>query len=74
MLSLDVAGPSVLDGFLTAARGYPDRPAIVHNGQTHTYAELESRVLAIAQCLGSRPGVVAVPATHSPGTDRKSVV
>jgi nonribosomal peptide synthetase protein VioO len=63
-----VIGHDVIDGFRTAARAYPERAAISCNGRDLTYAEFEAMVLAVARRLGPRPGVVGVPATHSPDT------
>lgn len=54
--------------FGDAVRRHPDRPAIVHNGEPLSYAGLDALVRAKARALGSDPGVVGVPATHSPDT------
>ena len=59
---------SVLDAFRATARARPDHPAVVCNGRELSYAELDTLVSATARRLGDRPGVVGVPATHSPGT------
>jgi nonribosomal peptide synthetase protein VioO len=68
--TVDALSPpgDAVDGFLAAARAHPDRPAIVHHGQTVSYAELRGRVREVAGRLGPRPGVVGVTATHSPET------
>jgi amino acid adenylation domain-containing protein len=58
----------VVDAFAETADRCPERRAIVHDGLTLSYADLRARVQATAQRLGRRPGVVGVPATHSPGT------
>ena len=58
----------VLTEFRAAARIHARRPAIVANGVPLTYADLAGRVRSIARRLGPGPGVVGVPATHSPGT------
>ncbi|MEY9931281.1 non-ribosomal peptide synthetase component F [Catenulispora sp. GP43] len=58
----------VMTAFADAVRRSPDRPAIVHNGRTLTYADLAALVDAKARDLGSDPGVVGVPATHAPDT------
>jgi nonribosomal peptide synthetase protein VioO len=58
----------LMTAFTDAARGYPDRPAIVHNGEPLSYADLDLLVRTKARALGSDPGVVGVPATHSPDT------
>ncbi|MFB9238219.1 AMP-binding protein [Plantactinospora siamensis] len=47
---------------------YPDRPAVIHNGNILTYAELRAAVRERARQLGPRPGVVAVPTSRSPET------
>ncbi|MCA2220746.1 amino acid adenylation domain-containing protein [Nonomuraea aurantiaca] len=52
--------------FLEVAGEQPSRPAIVDNGTTVTYAELERLASEVARSAG--PGVVGVPATHSAGT------
>ncbi|WP_406094822.1 amino acid adenylation domain-containing protein [Kitasatospora purpeofusca] len=49
-------------------RRYPERPAIVHHGDALTYRQLGELVSTLAQRLGTGPGVVAVPATHTPDT------
>ncbi|MFJ8432121.1 amino acid adenylation domain-containing protein [Kitasatospora sp. NPDC094019] len=49
-------------------RRYPERPAIVHHGDTLTYRQLDALVRTSAHRLGTAPGVVAVPATHTPDT------
>jgi amino acid adenylation domain-containing protein len=59
---------SLVEAFLTVAATHPDRPAIVHNGQTIRYAELAQAVWAVADMVGPSPGAVGVPATHSAGT------
>src|SRR2546430_1153282 len=61
-------GHDVVDEFLLAARAYPERPAIIRNGRELSYADLAALVRAVAQRLGTRPGIVGVHATHSPGT------
>ena len=58
----------VMTAFADAVRGYPERPAIVHNGEALSYAELDALVRVRALELGSDPGVVGVPALHSPET------
>lgn len=63
--------PSTLDflgTFADVADRYSDHPAIEHAERTLSYAELSSLVHATASRLGPRPGVVGVPATHSPET------
>ncbi|MFJ4092884.1 amino acid adenylation domain-containing protein [Kitasatospora sp. NPDC089913] len=49
-------------------RRYPERPAIVHHGDALTYRQLGELVRTLADGLGTAPGVVAVPATHTPDT------
>ncbi|MFJ4670124.1 amino acid adenylation domain-containing protein [Kitasatospora purpeofusca] len=49
-------------------RRYPERPAVVHHGDTLTYRQLGELVRTLAHRLGTAPGVVAVPATHTPDT------
>ncbi|MEU6084094.1 amino acid adenylation domain-containing protein [Streptomyces sp. NPDC047108] len=58
----------LVDAFVAAARNHPDRPAISHNGQALTYAELMRRVHATAVRLGPSPGVVGVLTDRSPAT------
>lgn len=59
---------SLIETFLGVAATYPERPAIVHNGQPIRYAEMAQAVWAVADLVGPSPGAVGVPATHSPGT------
>jgi len=59
---------AVLADFLATAQANPDRTAIVANGKPLTYAGLAAWAQTIAHRLGPAPGVVGVPATHSPGT------
>ncbi len=54
--------------FLAAAARTPDHPALVHDGQEVTYADLQSRAMAVAGRLGADPGIVGVPATRTPDT------
>lgn len=63
-----VRGHDVVAEFRAAARAFPKRPAVIADGRELTYAELEAWVLALAERLGPRPGVVGVRATHAPGT------
>ncbi|MEV4371969.1 amino acid adenylation domain-containing protein [Nonomuraea sp. NPDC049637] len=58
----------VLQEFARTAGLHPDRPALVHDGRTVTYAELAAWVRAIARRLGPDPGAVGVPASRTPGT------
>jgi len=58
----------VIGRFAGAAGVHPDRPAILHNGNTITYRELSGRVGEIAAGLGRPAGTVAVPARHHPDT------
>ncbi|MGB3441412.1 MAG: amino acid adenylation domain-containing protein [Actinophytocola sp.] len=60
--------PSPVDEFLAVAARAPDRPALVHDGQSITYGELRARARAVAAALGDRPGIVGVPATRTPDT------
>ncbi|MPZ28726.1 MAG: AMP-binding protein [Micromonosporaceae bacterium] len=60
--------PTVLDGFLAAADAHPGRTAIADDGRSLSYAALRTRVRAVADRLGPGPGVVAVPAIHTPDT------
>lgn len=55
-------------GFLAAADAHPERVAVVSDGRELSYADLRAEALAVAFRLGRRPGVVGVPATHSPRT------
>ncbi|MFF3032967.1 amino acid adenylation domain-containing protein [Streptomyces rubiginosohelvolus] len=43
--------PSVLDRFARAAAAHPEAPALTHEGDTLTYAELDSRTNALARLL-----------------------
>ncbi|MFB7297189.1 amino acid adenylation domain-containing protein [Streptomyces rubiginosohelvolus] len=43
--------PSVLDRFARAAADHPDAPALTHEGDTLTYAELDARTNALARLL-----------------------
>ncbi|NUP68982.1 MAG: amino acid adenylation domain-containing protein [Nonomuraea sp.] len=54
--------------FAGAAGRHPDRPALVHEGHTLTYAELDARVRATARRLGPIPGAVGVLTSRSPRT------
>lgn len=58
----------MLDTFLAAADAHPGRPAIAGNRGELRYRDLRAQVRALAGRLGPRPGVVGVPATHSPET------
>lgn len=58
----------LMTAFADAVRRHPDRPAIVHNGEPLSYADLDALVRAKALELGPDPGVAGVPATHSPET------
>ena len=60
--------PDPLDGLLAVADAHPGRTAIRYGGRKLSYADLRARVREVAGRLGPGPGVVAVPATHSPGT------
>jgi amino acid adenylation domain-containing protein len=57
-----------LTRFLAVAGAVPERAAITRHGSTVTYAELCAGALAVAECLGDRPGVVGVLATRSART------
>src|SRR4051812_2353179 len=58
----------VIEAFEHACLRFPDRPAIVHNGQVVDYEALGLMVRATARKLGPRPGVVGVLTTRSPGS------
>ncbi|MFF9623845.1 amino acid adenylation domain-containing protein [Streptomyces griseosporeus] len=60
--------PDILQAFTEAALRDPERAALVSEGRVVTYGGLSELVHALAERLGPRPGVVAVPATHSPDT------
>lgn len=62
------ASSDLIDAFTETVRRYPERPAIVHHGDALTYRQLGELVRTLAQRLGTGPGVVAVPATHTPDT------
>ncbi|MFC7547903.1 amino acid adenylation domain-containing protein [Plantactinospora sp. GCM10030261] len=47
---------------------HPTDTSLVHNGRALTYSQLGALAGGLARRLGPRPGVVAVPATHDPGT------
>ncbi len=60
--------PDVVESFAKAVSQYPEHPAVVHNGQSLSYVQLNAFVQATALRLGSEPGVVGIPARRSPGT------
>lgn len=62
------ASSDLIDAFTETVRRYPERPAIVHHGDALTYRQLDELVHTLAHRLGTAPGVVAVPATHTPDT------
>nr|BEK64591.1 hypothetical protein KPHV_18180 [Kitasatospora purpeofusca] len=62
------ASSDLIDAFTETVRRYPERPAIVHHGDALTYRQLDELVRTLAHRLGASPGVVAVPATHTPDT------
>ncbi|KJY37013.1 amino acid adenylation domain-containing protein [Streptomyces sp. NRRL S-495] len=62
------ATSDLIDAFTETVRRYPERPAIVHHGDALTYRQLGALVRTLAHRLGTAPGVVAVPATHTPDT------
>lgn len=66
MLRTNVTG--IADAFVDITQRCPTRPAVAHNGQTLTYAELGEWAQDVAWRLGPRPGTVAVAATHEPAT------
>jgi acyl-coenzyme A synthetase/AMP-(fatty) acid ligase len=55
----------VVETFVAAAAANAARPAIVSNGNTITYRELQAAVEEVADRLGRSPGVVGVPAGHT---------
>lgn len=63
---MQVATP--VEEFLAVAARAPDHPALVHDGTPITYGALRTAAEAVAAGLGDRPGVVGVPATHTPET------
>ncbi|WP_063764372.1 amino acid adenylation domain-containing protein [Kitasatospora purpeofusca] len=66
--SIHGASSDLIDAFTETVRRYPERPAVVHHGDTLTYRQLGELVRTLAHRLGTGPGVVAVPATHTPDT------
>ncbi|MFE7562110.1 amino acid adenylation domain-containing protein [Kitasatospora sp. NPDC057500] len=62
------ATSDLIDAFTETVRRYPARPAIVHHGQDLSYRRLEASASRLADRLGAAPGVVAVPAVHTPDT------
>lgn len=62
------SAPDLTAGFEAAVQMFTNRPAIIHGDSTLTYADLAARVQAAADRLGARPGVVEVPALHTPDT------
>lgn len=60
--------PDLLADFESAVHKFTNRPAIIHDGSVLTYTNLAARVRAEADRLGPRPGVVEVPAVHTPDT------
>lgn len=62
------ASTNLIDAFADTVALYPHRPAIVHNGDSLTYAGLADLVRSVARALGPAPGTVAVLTDRSPGT------
>ncbi len=58
----------VVDAVAEIAARHPERPAIVHNGQPMSYADLSSAMWAVAGHLGPDPGTVGLLATYTPAT------
>ncbi|MCU7826987.1 amino acid adenylation domain-containing protein [Kitasatospora sp. DSM 101779] len=58
----------LFDAFTEIAGRFPERPAIVHGRHAVSYRRLQELANALAARLGPEPGVVAVEATHTPGT------
>ncbi len=63
----------IIDDFIAAARDWPHRPALVHNGTSITYRELEERVRFAALNVHSQtaqlngvPGRIGVLVSHHP--------
>ncbi len=60
--------PILLAAVRDLARSDPGRVALVADDGELGYAKLWQRVLEVAAGLGDRPGVVGVPAVHTPAT------
>ncbi len=63
----------IIDDFIAAARDWPNRAALVHNGTSISYGELEDRVRAAALNVHSQtaqlngmPGRIGVLVSHHP--------
>jgi nonribosomal peptide synthetase protein VioO len=57
-----------VDAISEVAERRPESPALIHDRQIVTYSRMLDLVDTVAGRLGPRPGVVAVPVTHSPAT------
>ncbi|WP_035796875.1 amino acid adenylation domain-containing protein [Kitasatospora mediocidica] len=58
----------LFDAFTEIALRYPERPALFHHGHAVSYRQLRAWAGTLATRLGTRPGVVAVQAAHTPET------
>ncbi|MER5351705.1 amino acid adenylation domain-containing protein [Kitasatospora sp. NPDC002551] len=66
--NINGATSDVIDAFTETVRRYPGRPAIVHHGKDLSYRQLHEMAGHLAERIGTAPGVVAVPAVHTPDT------
>ncbi|MFF2658903.1 amino acid adenylation domain-containing protein [Kitasatospora sp. NPDC058032] len=66
--NINGATSDLIDAFTETVRRYPAHPAIVHHGQNLNYRQLHESASSLATRIGTGPGVVAVPATHTPDT------
>ncbi|MFB7618021.1 AMP-binding protein [Kitasatospora sp. NPDC056181] len=60
------ATSDLIDAFTETVSRFSARPAIVHHGHSLSYRQLDMLVRTLAEQLGAAPGVVAVPAVHTP--------
>ncbi|TYC66680.1 acyl-CoA synthetase [Streptomyces sp. CB01881] len=60
------ATSDLIDAFTETVSRFSARPAIVHHGHSLSYRQLGMLVSTLAERLGVAPGVVAVPAVHTP--------
>jgi len=58
----------LVDALADVARSSPERPAIVHNGQTISYSAVSAGMWTVADHVGPNPGAIGVLATHSAST------
>ncbi|MFI6844430.1 amino acid adenylation domain-containing protein [Kitasatospora sp. NPDC050467] len=66
--NINGATSDLIDAFTETVGRFSARPAIVHHGHVLSYRQLGMLAGALAERLGAAPGVVAVPAVHTPET------